>query len=139
MITTPIIIFAVSLLGMIVMIIFRTLDIERKQESWISLILNKTDHFVFGIFKKIESWVSYINKHTAIALVQWIAYHILSVIRRLYLWIHGKAHAHPHSKKVIDMVRGKGEIKESGGASFYLKKIGDEGVGKKDVLKPDIK
>ncbi len=71
--------------------------------------------------------ISHINVHNGIVAVQWIAFHVLSAARSAYLYFRELAHSHPHSKKVIDMVTGKGEISAKGGASFYLKRIGETG------------
>jgi len=109
--------FFLALLGILGMVSFG---------QSLSKFTGKTDRLIETVYSKIRLFISHINRHTAIALVQWIAYHVLSWIRSLYIRVHRKAHAHPHSKKVIDMVRGKGEVEKNGGASFYLKSIGEE-------------
>ncbi len=92
--------------------------------------MERSDRIIEEAYARVMKFISYFNKRSAIALVQWIAYHVLSWARSAYIWLHRKAHAHPPSKKVIDMVRGRGEIDRNGGASFYLKKIGEEGIAK---------
>ncbi len=99
--------------------------------SHFKFVSEKVDHKIRGAFGGVRTFFSYFNRKSAVALLQWIAYHILSWIRSMYLWIQEKAHAHPPSKKVIDMVRGKGEVDTTGGASFYLKNLAPKEEGKK--------
>lgn len=132
---TSIISFYISLLGILGMIGFKMSEKRTGKKSWISKIADKTNDRVHGYFNALRKFLSYINRRSALALVQYIAYHILSWARNLYIWAYKKAHAHAPSKKVIDMVRGRGEIKRNGGSSFYLKSISEndivEGVVKK--------
>lgn len=121
--------FYISFAGILGMIGFKLLEIRSGKRSWISKITDSTNHIVHDSYDRIREILSYINKKSAVALIQWIAYHILSWARNIYLWIREKAHAHPPSKKVIDMVRGKGEIKKNGGSSFYLKQISEKEDG----------
>lgn len=124
--TTSIISFYISFIGIIGIIWIKTIENRSGRKIWILKLLNRANDNVYNSYLWIKKILSYINRRSAIALIQWIAYHILSRIRRLYIWIHKKAHAYPHSKKVIDMVRGKGEINKNGGASVYLKRISEE-------------
>ncbi len=117
------ILFYVSLLLIIAMIYSKSLEIKSTKKTFLSKLSEKTDVYIINSINWIKRVISYINKNSAIALIQWIAYHILSWARELYVWLHKKAHAHPPSKKVIDMVRGRVEMKRNGGASFYLKSI----------------
>lgn len=121
--------FYISFAGILGMLGFKALEIRSGKKSWISRIINSVNHIVHDYAVNIKKFISYINRKSAIALIQWIAYHILSWVRSVYIWLHRKAHAHPPSKKVIDMVRGKGEVKNNGGASFYLKSISEEDEG----------
>ena len=124
--TTTIISFYIAFLGIIGMIGMKRSEIRSGKKSWFSRLTDITNDGVYSTYLWIKKMISYINKRSAIALIQWIAYHILSWVRKAYIWIHKKAHAYPHSKKVIDMVRGKGEINKNGGASVYLKRISEE-------------
>ena len=105
---------------------FKAIELHSGKKSWISRIADMTNHIVHGHFDRIKRFISYFNRKTALALIQLIAYHVLSWAREAYIWAYKKAHAHGPSKKVIDMVRGKGEVNTNGGASFYLKKISEE-------------
>lgn len=125
-IDTTFISFYVAGVGILGMLGFKALEFRSGKKSWISRLLDSMNHFFHRIFDAIKRWIFFINKKSAIALIQWIAYHVLSWARSAYIWAYKKAHAHAPSKKVIDMVRGRGEVKQTGGASFYLKSIGED-------------
>ena len=133
MINTYTISFLISILCIVGMIYLKFYEIKTNKKSLLSLLAENTDHIFERIVKDIKFVILHVNKHNAIALVQWIAYHILSWIRGLYIKIKNRAHAHPHSKKVIDMLSGKCKIERNGGVSFYLKKISEEGNMRKSV------
>lgn len=118
--------FYISLAGIFGMLGLKISEIRSGKKTWISRVAEKTDVFVWKSYLAIKKALSYINKKSAVALMQWIAYHILSWLRNAYIWAHRKAHAHPPSKRVIDMVRGRGEIRKNGGVSFFLKSISSE-------------
>ncbi len=118
--------FYISFIGILGMLGFKVIEIRSGKKTLISGLAGKTDHKVRGLYYSFRKSLSYLNKKSAIALVQWIAYHILSWARRVYIWGHRKAHAHPPSKMVIDMVRGRGEVKKNGGVSFFLKSISEK-------------
>jgi len=120
------IIFFISLLGIITMIVLKSIELRSGKKSLFFRMGAGTDHLVYGAYQKIRFVFSHINKHNAVNFLQWIAYHVLSVFHKLFMWVRDKAHRHPHSKKVIDMVKGKIEINQNGGASFFLKKIAEE-------------
>ena len=118
--------FYISFAGILGMMGFKALELRSGRKSWISRLADITNHIVHDYFDRIKKFISYFNRKSALALIQWIAYHVLSWARELYIWAYKKAHAHAPSKKVIDMVRGRGEVNTNGGASFYLKKISEE-------------
>ena len=111
--------FFASLAGIIGMIIWKKMPTH-----------TKIDQTIDSVYRRVSRFISYFNRHSAIALIQWVVYHVLSLIRSVYIAIRAKAHAHPPSKKVLDMVRGKVVIDRNSGASFYLKKIGEGEVVK---------
>lgn len=123
------IIFFLSFAVIIAMIFFKALEIKKGKVSPFVAVTKKVDPLVRREYHRARSFISYFNRRSAVALIQWIAYHVLSWARSCYIWMHRKAHAHPPSKKVIDMVRGRGDVDGVGGASFYLKKISEEGGG----------
>lgn len=120
---SSIIAFYVSLIGIISMIGIKSRELKSGKKSFISRLSEYTNHIIHDYHARVIVFIKYINRKSALALVQWIAYHVLTWARNLYIWAYRKAHAHAPSKKVIDMVRGKGEIKRNTGSSFYLKSI----------------
>ena len=118
--------FFVAFLALISMIGQKSREIRMGKISWLSGLNAKLDTPIEKAYTNTRTFISYFNRKSAVALIQWIAYHILSWARSGYIMLHRKAHAHPPSKKVIDMVRGKGEVDTVGGASFYLKRISKE-------------
>lgn len=120
---TVTILFYISILGIIGMIYLKYLEGKNNKKYFTSQISNRTDIFVTRSFYFTKRIILGINKQNAIALIQWIAYYILSWARDTYIWLYRKARSHPPSKKVVDMVRGRGEIKSSRNTSFYLRRI----------------
>ncbi len=120
--------FYISFLGIISLFGLKIFEIKSGKKNWVSKIAGKTDSTIRNSYIFLRKTFSHINKKNAIALIQWIAYYILSWARRAYIWAHRKAHAHPPSKMVIDMVRGRGEIKRNGGVSFFLKSISSDDI-----------
>ena len=122
---TLITIFYISLFAMIAMVLFKRREVKIGKQSIVSKIGAGTDHFFSAIFETLKRWISFVNKHTFIALAHLIAYHILLHIRNVYVAIKHRTLINPHGKKLIDAVRGKGEVSDHG-VSFYLRRIGNE-------------
>lgn len=130
---TIITIFYISIVGIIVMILLKRREVLSGRRSFISKLGEGSDHIFSALFGSVRKFISYINKHTFIALAQWIAFHILVHIRKVYVEIKHLWIKNTHTKKVLDMVRGKGEVNNNG-ASFYLRRIAkveEKGVEKK--------
>src|SRR5690349_7366010 len=107
------------------MILLKRREARTGHPNLISRMGRVSDNLFHAIFSSVGQVVSYINKHTFIALAQLVAYHILLPIRRVYVELKHKTLANPHGKKVIDAVRGRGEVKDHG-ASFYLRRISSD-------------
>lgn len=122
---TLITIFYISFIAMIVMVLLKRREINTGKQSVVSKVGAGTDHFFSVIFETLKRWILFINKHTFIALAHLIAYHILFRTRKVYVEVKDRALKNPHGKKLIDAVRGKGEISNHG-VSFYLRRIGNE-------------
>ncbi len=118
--------FYIAFVGILGMLTLKYVEIKRNRKSFLSRLADRTDYIFQAVYSKVRFVASHINKHNAIAVVQWVAFHVLSFFRAIYLYVRELAHRHPHSKKVIDMVTGKGEIRPNGAASFYLKQIAEE-------------
>ncbi len=125
--------FYISLLGIVSMLSFKSWEMKSGEKSFISKFADKVNPSIHSAFYHFKKILAYFNKKTALALIQWIAYHILSWVRKIYIKMRELAHMHPPSKKVLDMVRGKGEANKNGGSSIYLKIISEESV--EEVLK----
>jgi hypothetical protein len=123
---TLITLFYISLIGIIVMIVSKRHEVRTGKASLISRLGRGSDDFFHTIFSSVHHAISYFNKHTFIAVAQWITFHILVHVRKIYVEIKHRMLANPHGKRMIDAVRGRGEIKDHG-ASFYLRKIGEKG------------
>ncbi len=127
---TTITIFYISLAGIITMILLKRREVKTGEQSYVSKLGEGSDHIFAAFLIGIRRCISYINKHTFIALAQWIAFHVLVRVRKVYVEIKHLWLQNAHTKKVLDMVRGKGEIRKHG-VSFYLRRIsGDDGVKK---------
>lgn len=122
---TVISIFYASLLGIIVMLLLKRREARTGHPSLVSRLGRGTDHLFGGVFGSIGQVISYINKHTFIAIAHWMAYHVLYRIRNIYVHIKDRFITNPHGKKIIDAVRGRAEVKDHG-ASFYLRRISDK-------------
>ena len=127
---TTISIFYVSLIGIVTLILLKRREVLTGKQSLVSKLGEGSDHIFSAFFRGVRRGISYINRHTFIALAQWVAFHVLVRVRKVYVEIKHQALKNTHSKKVIDMVRGKGEIKKHG-ASFYLRRISSEEDKKK--------
>ncbi len=122
---TLITIFYASLLGIVLMLLLKRREMKTGKPSVLSRLGRGTDDLFAGFFGAIRAAVSYVNKHTFIAIAHWVAYHVLLRIRNVYVEIKHRFLSNPHGKKVIDAVRGRGEVTDHG-ASFYLRRIGDK-------------
>ena len=119
---TIITIFYISLIGIVAMILLKRREVGTGKQSIVSYIGAGSDRIFNVVFAAVRKGISYLNKRTFIAVVQWIAYQVLFRIRKIYVEIKHQALMNPHSKKVIDAVRGRGQI-QTHGASLYLRRI----------------
>ncbi|MEK7642149.1 MAG: hypothetical protein AAB365_04160 [Patescibacteria group bacterium] len=122
---TLISIFYASFVGIILMLLLKRREVKTGKPSLVSRLGRGTDNFFHVLFGTVGKFFSYINRHTFIALGQWIAFHVLVHIRKVYVEIKAQFLANPHGKRMMDAVRGRGEIKKEG-ASFYLRRISDK-------------
>ncbi len=118
--------FYLSFALIIAMLWMKHRELVLGKKYFLSALADRNDHIFNKIHTDIRTAVSYFNKHTFIAFLQWVAAGILSWLRSLYIKLFHIARKYPHSKKVIDMVQGKVDTAGIGGASFFLKKISDE-------------
>lgn len=120
---TFIVIFYISLIAIALMIYMKHVEISAGKQSLIAKIGSDIDH----IFEKFEYIIrdlkKKINRRSMIVILQWIGFYLLYPLRKIYVEMKHRALNNPHSKKVIDAVRGKGEIRKVG-VSAYLRRIG---------------
>jgi hypothetical protein len=93
------------------------LSIADKLESSVEIVLGK-------IYTKVSNYYKMLNRRTFIALAQFLTFHILLRIRNVYVELKHQTLQNPHGKRMIDAIRGRGEVKNHG-ASFYLRRISD--------------
>src|SRR3989344_1500721 len=84
---TIIILFYISLLGMIYMIFLKSGEMNSGRRNILSRLGSGADHIFQSAFQSVGQGISYINKHTFIALAHWLAYHVLVRVRNVYVEI----------------------------------------------------
>lgn len=114
-------IFYISLVGIIAMILLKRRELKTSNSSTDD---NAVEQALSKFFAKVQYSIKLLNKRTFVALVQFITFHVLFRIRKIYVEIKHRTLLNPHGKKMIDAVRGRGEVKNHG-ASFYLRRISD--------------
>ena len=119
---TLIITFYVSIIGIILMIFLKRREVKTGKQALFARMGTGADHVFQTVFSAIGTGISYINKHTVIACTQWLAFHVLFRIRTIYVELKHRALINPHSRKVIDAVRGRAELGKAG-PSLYLRRI----------------
>ena len=107
---------------MAVMLMFKRREIMTGKQSVVSQVGAGSDHVFQAVFGTVRQGLSYVNRRTFIMIAHWIAYHVLKGVRHVYVEIKSQTLANPHGKRLIDAVRGRGEVKAHG-ASFYLRRI----------------
>lgn len=119
---TLITIFYVSLLGMMALVLLKRHEVKTGKPSLVSKIGAGSDHIFSAVFTTAGKGISYLNKHTFIALGHLIAFYVLKTLRKPYVEMKHRFISHPQGKKLIDAVRGRGEVTDHG-ASIYLRRI----------------
>jgi len=122
---TLIAIFYISLLGMTAMVLLKRREIVTGQASFVSRAGAGIDHIFHAVFATVRRGVSYVNRKNAVLLMHWIAFHALKFVRGIYVDVKHKTLSTQSGKKLIDAVRGRGEVRDHG-ASFYLRRISAE-------------
>lgn len=115
--------FYISLVGIITMVLIKRKELDKNTSSSSDLAV-KIERFLASFYSNIKQGFGYCNKKTVIALGQYITFHVLFNIRKVYVELKHRTLLNPHGKRMIDAVRGRGEIKNHG-ASFYLRRISE--------------
>jgi len=105
--------------------LFKRRELATGRQSVVSRVGAGSDHIFQAVFMAVRKGLSYFNRRTFTLLAHWVAYHVLFHTRRIYVEIKSQAIASPHGKKLLDAVRGRGEVSTQG-ASFYLRRISAE-------------
>jgi hypothetical protein len=126
MFDSTILIFFLALLAIIGMLVLKAVEMRTGKQSVVAKMSAGVDPHVQAVHDTTKDVIRKFNRHTLVASIQWLAVHILSWLRGVYIKLYHLAHRYPHSKKVIDMVRGKGEVNRNNGSSFFLKQIDQE-------------
>lgn len=119
---TLITLFYISLLGIVMMVVLKRHEMKTGRATIISRLGAGSDRLFSAVFAAVRKGFSYLNRRTFIALAQWLAFHVLKRVRNVYVSVKDRFISTPHGKKLIDAVRGRGEVKDHG-ASFYLRRI----------------
>lgn len=119
---TTIGIFYLSLIAIIVMVLLKRREVKTGHPSLLSRLGRGSDHVFHALFGTVGNVISYINKHTFVAVAHWVAFHILVHVRKIYVEIKDSFIKTPQGRRMLDAVRGRGEVRNHG-ASFYLRRI----------------
>lgn len=119
---TLITIFYVSILAMLAMVLFKRREVMTGEASVVSRIGAGTDHVFSAVFVFCRKYLAYANRRNLVLVMHWLAFHILKFVRGIYVELKAQTLAHPTGKRLIDAVRGRGDVKSTG-ASFYLRRI----------------
>jgi hypothetical protein len=116
-------IFYISLIGIITMIVLKRKELNSNISPSSDLAI-KIERSLVSVYSNIKRGMGYCNKKTMIALAQYITFHVLFHIRKVYVELKHRTLLNPHGRRMIDAVRGRGEVKNHG-ASFYLRRISE--------------
>lgn len=117
-------IFYISLLGIISMILIKRAEMKNGDISLADKIESSVEVTLSKVYARILVFFKLFNRHTFVALAQFMTFHVLLRIRNIYVEIKHRTLQNPHGKRMIDAIRGRGEVKNHG-ASFYLRRISD--------------
>ena len=118
-------IFYISLAGIIAMIMIKRREVLSGQRTNLSSLGYSLDNNLHNLSQRIRLGIRYFNRKTLFAIFNILAYHVLLRVRKIYVEIKHRTLLNPHGKKLIDAVRGRGEVRNHG-ASFYLRRISDK-------------
>jgi hypothetical protein len=117
--------FFAGLFGIIAMLCFKGLELKTGKPGVLARVSNGSNDKVHNFLAKIKRYISYINKKSAILLFHFIVAHIIFATQKILKYVKKKFDQNKHTKKYLDMVKGKGSIKKKGAVSIYLKQISE--------------
>lgn len=111
------IIFIVSGLGIVALIGHKHFEISTGKKTFITHASGYTNAHVNKGAKVFQS----VNMDNATKIVGWIIAYSILILRKLFIYLQNRS----YSKKIVDVVSGKGVEKSTSGASVFLKRIKD--------------
>ena len=115
-------IFYVSLIAMAAMVLLKRNEVRTGIPSLVSKLGADSDYVFQAVYSGVRRSVSYVNRRTFVALLQWLAFHVLRISRTFYVEVKHRFISTTHGKQLIDAVRGRGEVADHG-ASFFLRHL----------------
>lgn len=108
----------VSIVGMIILLAHKKIELSRGEIAPISAAREKTDPLLQNLHHTTGKFFSYFTLHNAILLLNYVVVHIVR------LCMHASRKVHTVSSDIVDKASKKTEdLSRGGAASFYLKKI----------------
>jgi hypothetical protein len=111
------IIFIASGLGIVALIGHKHFELSTGKKTFISHASGYTDAHVHKGTKVFQS----VNMENAGKIAGMIIAYSIVVLKKLFIYIQNRS----YSKKIVDVVSGKGVEKNTSGASIFLKRIKD--------------
>lgn len=118
--------FYLSLLLMAGMLSLKHFEIKSGKVFAISKYFHGFNGKVRFIANKTRYFIKQFNRKNFALFIGLILVGTMRLLRSIYVHVQNIAHSHPQSKKIIDMVQGKGNTDKKGAVSFYLKRIAEE-------------
>lgn len=119
---TLISIFYIALVGMAFMIFMKRRELLSGKQSIVSRAGAGVDHIFQAVFAKVKKVWSHVNKDTFMKIGHWLAFHALFHTRKVYVEVKDRTLSNPQGKKLLDAVRGRGEVATQG-SSLYLRRL----------------
>lgn len=111
------IIFIASGLGIVALLGHKQFEVSTGKKTFISHASNYTNEHVNKGAKAFQS----VNMENGTKVIGWIIAHSIFLLRKLFIYLQNRS----YSKKIVDVVSGKGVDKKTSGASVFLKRIKD--------------
>jgi len=122
--TTEILLFSISAGVMLLLVLFRSLELAFKKDFISRNFRNKTDIFILNIWNKFITFIVKIKDFVASKLKK-VSGEVLHFFVLIWEALVKK------SEKYIDMIRGKGVVNNKGSVSFFLSSISKDHVENK--------
>ena len=111
------IIFIASGLGIVALLGHKHFELSTGKRTFISHATNYTNSHVTKSVKAAQA----VNMENLTKLVGLVVAHSILLLKKFSIYIQNRS----YSKKIVDVVSGKGAEKNTSGASIFLKRIKD--------------